>query len=235
MAQEGNGAAAEKEPPKMSEKRRSQIVAAAVRLFSRKGYFQTTIEDIAREANVSKGLIYLYFKDKNDVLFFTLRFVLERIERQAPALLERAAHPLLALRNAFRFYCAMADNHKLEMLLAYRSTMDLLPEQRLGIKVEESRNSRVFRNALEACIHGGLMRPVNTDIMTYQYMMYAHTWAIKNWAFRDQYRFEDFLAEGEKILIEPFLTESGQAKMADQTGLLDLDALRHAIREAAEE
>src|SRR3970282_509872 len=45
------------------------------------------MDDIAKAADVSKGLIYLYFKDKNDVLFYTLRFVLEMYESDvAPTL-----------------------------------------------------------------------------------------------------------------------------------------------------
>jgi len=40
--------------------------------------------------------------------------------------------------------------------------------------------------------------------------MLAHQWALKNWAFRDKYAFEDYLADGEKILIDSFLTEEGR-------------------------
>ncbi|MEM3580169.1 MAG: TetR/AcrR family transcriptional regulator [Candidatus Bathyarchaeia archaeon] len=42
-----------------------RIKKAAKRVFSRKGYFGATVEEIAREAGIAKGTIYLYFKGKD--------------------------------------------------------------------------------------------------------------------------------------------------------------------------
>ena len=202
--------AATKEPRNLSQRRRDQIVRAAVRLFSDHGYYPTTIEDVANEVDVSKGLIYLYFKDKNDLLFYALRFVLERYATEVLPQLRRTQNPLLALRAALRAYCRLVNDYRFETELAYRATKDLPRKQRLHIKVEETKIWRVFRNYLEACIHRGFMVPVNLDIMAYQYIMLAHQWALKNWAFRDKYAFEDYLADGEKILIDSFLTGEGR-------------------------
>ena len=200
-------------PIKASAKRHDQIVQAAVRLFSENGYFVTTIDDIAKEADVSKGLIYVHFKDKNDLLFYALRFVLEMYERDISALLDRAGDPLTMLRMALRNYCRVVSEHKQETVLAYRSTKDLSPKERSYVKLLEAKLCRVFRSCLEACIHKGVMVPVNIDIMVYQYVMFSHTWALKNWAFRDKYSFEEYLADGEKMLIDGFLTKPSASKM----------------------
>jgi TetR/AcrR family fatty acid metabolism transcriptional regulator len=45
-----------------------QIIEAAVRVFARKGYFNSRVADIAREAGIAAGTIYLYFKTKEDIL-----------------------------------------------------------------------------------------------------------------------------------------------------------------------
>ncbi|MBW1989648.1 MAG: TetR/AcrR family transcriptional regulator [Deltaproteobacteria bacterium] len=45
-----------------------RILDAAVRVFSRKGYFGSTVSQIAGEAGVADGTIYLYFKNKEDIL-----------------------------------------------------------------------------------------------------------------------------------------------------------------------
>lgn len=45
-----------------------RILEAAVKIFSRHGFHQTTIAQIAREADVADGTIYLYFKNKDDIL-----------------------------------------------------------------------------------------------------------------------------------------------------------------------
>jgi AcrR family transcriptional regulator len=56
---------------RMRKERIDEIIAAAYKVFSSKGYSATMIEDIAKVANISKGLIYHYFNSK-DELFTTL-------------------------------------------------------------------------------------------------------------------------------------------------------------------
>lgn len=51
--------------------RRQQILDAALTVFGTLGFHRATNKDIARAAGISPGLIYWYFKDKQD-LFFTL-------------------------------------------------------------------------------------------------------------------------------------------------------------------
>lgn len=53
--------------------RRTQLTAAAYRVVSRKGYYNFTIKDIAREAGLSTGLVHYYFKDKQELLFTLLK------------------------------------------------------------------------------------------------------------------------------------------------------------------
>lgn len=49
------------------ERRRQQIMIAAKRVFSTNGFSKSTMEDIAREAELSPGTIYLYFKNKDEL------------------------------------------------------------------------------------------------------------------------------------------------------------------------
>ncbi len=53
----------------------TRILEAAIKVFARRGFFQSTISQIAREAGVADGTIYLYFKNKDDILvqFFTYK------------------------------------------------------------------------------------------------------------------------------------------------------------------
>jgi AcrR family transcriptional regulator len=53
------------------EARRDTILAAASRVFLRKGYYEATLDEIASEAEMAKGTIYNYYKDKQD-LFISL-------------------------------------------------------------------------------------------------------------------------------------------------------------------
>ncbi|MFW6181976.1 MAG: TetR/AcrR family transcriptional regulator [Spirochaetota bacterium] len=67
------------------EARHNSIVGAARALFLEKGLEATTMEDIAREAELSKGTLYLYFENKEELIYALLLEVLEglkeRVER----------------------------------------------------------------------------------------------------------------------------------------------------------
>ena len=50
-----------------------QIIEAALRVFARKGYFNSRVSDIAREAGIAAGTIYLYFDTKDEILITLFR------------------------------------------------------------------------------------------------------------------------------------------------------------------
>ena len=50
-----------------------QIIDAAVRVFARNGYYNSRVSDIAREAGIASGTIYLYFKTKDEILVTLFR------------------------------------------------------------------------------------------------------------------------------------------------------------------
>lgn len=49
------------------KRRKQQILVAASRVFSKKGYSKTTMSDVANDAELSPGTIYLYFKNQKSI------------------------------------------------------------------------------------------------------------------------------------------------------------------------
>jgi TetR/AcrR family transcriptional regulator, cholesterol catabolism regulator len=54
--------------PKVVQDRRDQLIDAAMRVYSQKGFTRATNKDIAREAGITPGLIYYYFESKEALL-----------------------------------------------------------------------------------------------------------------------------------------------------------------------
>lgn len=50
------------------DKKKQEIIEAATKVFIRMGYFRSKMQDIADEANIARGTIYLYFKDKDELI-----------------------------------------------------------------------------------------------------------------------------------------------------------------------
>ena len=59
--------------------RESEILAAARRIFARDGFEAALVDDIAAEAGIAKGTVYLYFKSKTDIYTAALREDLEAL------------------------------------------------------------------------------------------------------------------------------------------------------------
>ena len=51
---------------------REKIIKHALKIFAQKGYFRTTVDDIAQATGVAKGTLYLYFKDKANLYVATI-------------------------------------------------------------------------------------------------------------------------------------------------------------------
>ncbi len=62
--------------------RRTQILDAAITVFSEKGFHRATIKEIARVAGVADGTIYTYFASKDEILLAVLDRLNETTERQ---------------------------------------------------------------------------------------------------------------------------------------------------------
>jgi AcrR family transcriptional regulator len=74
------------------ERRRAEMVDAAEELYAEVGWDDVTMDRVAKSARLSRALLYVYFRDKNDLLLaITERALLELRERFVAA---AAAHPL---------------------------------------------------------------------------------------------------------------------------------------------
>ena len=63
------------------EERPQEITEAALAAFAEKGYAATKVDEVAKRAGVSKGLLYLYFKTKEDLFKAVIRsFVVPKID-----------------------------------------------------------------------------------------------------------------------------------------------------------
>jgi TetR/AcrR family transcriptional repressor of uid operon len=111
--------------------RREQILEAAMSCFAKRGFHQTSMHDISAEAGISVGLIYRYFKNKEEVIAAIAaehkKHIAELLERagQAPTLLE-------AMEILFTSHCG---EHSPQIISAF--VVDLF--------AEASRNPEVAR------------------------------------------------------------------------------------------
>ena len=100
------------------EMRRQQIMVAAKRVFTQNGFEKSTMEDIAREAELSPGTLYLYFRSKDELYaslcLRMLRFIngkVNHVIRESSAGYEAKQQGLLnAMKEVYAFDPLILNN-----------------------------------------------------------------------------------------------------------------------------
>ena len=73
------------------ERRRLEIIEAAEQLYAEKGWDAVTMDQFARTARLSRALLYVYFKDKEDLLFAITGRALEELRHRFEKVVEKHA------------------------------------------------------------------------------------------------------------------------------------------------
>lgn len=76
------------------------IVSKAVKLFKQKGFIATTLEEIAVEANVTRGAIYWHFKDKLDIVDELINKERENMTHMLTSIFEEEISPYSKIQKA---------------------------------------------------------------------------------------------------------------------------------------
>jgi TetR/AcrR family fatty acid metabolism transcriptional regulator len=91
-----------------TDKRRS-ILSAAVGVFARNGFYNSKVADIAREAGVADGTIYLYFKNKEDLLIQVFLDTMDTVLQEQEAALQGITDPTERLRSIVRVHFSVVE------------------------------------------------------------------------------------------------------------------------------
>ena len=106
------------------EQRRNDIIDAAERIFFTKGVEHSTMDDVATEAELSKGTLYLYFKSKEDIqfaIFMRGAEIMESMMRYRIALKKTGYEKLLELAQTTVEYAALHKNY-FEFFMIFQSS-----------------------------------------------------------------------------------------------------------------
>ncbi len=145
--------------------RKEQIIKAARKKFSEKGYYLTQISDIQKDAGVARGTIYLYFKNKDDI-FAT---IMDEFQKEWSLVLNETPPDVKDYMDVFRFrirgtlhffaqnpdYC----NLLLRIGLGLGANMDPLIDN-----FNRKMLSLIKKNLIEARDYGILKKDLDLDL-----------------------------------------------------------------------
>ena len=85
------------------------IINAAIKVFADKGFYTANVADVAKEAGVADGTIYLYFKNKDDLLISLFETKMEEILLRFSSLLDCTTNAEEKLRQFIHLYFQMIE------------------------------------------------------------------------------------------------------------------------------
>ena len=96
-----------------STDKRERILEAAVSVFASNGFYNAKVSEVASEAGVADGTIYLYFKNKDDLLISAFEDRMERINERLRQELETVEGDALALlHHCLKMHLLLALEHR---------------------------------------------------------------------------------------------------------------------------
>jgi TetR/AcrR family fatty acid metabolism transcriptional regulator len=90
--------------------KRERILTAAERIFARHGFFAAKVADVAKEAGVADGTIYLYFKSKDDLLISVFERRMQQLLAEIRAAVVHKARPRDQLRAFVKTYLQLVHD-----------------------------------------------------------------------------------------------------------------------------
>ncbi|MET4107632.1 TetR/AcrR family transcriptional regulator [Hymenobacter sp. UYP22] len=133
--------------------RRQAILAAAQRLFNEQGFDKVSMRNIAEAIEYSPATIYLYFKDKNELLFALQNQAFGQLRRAFESL-ESIEHPGERLQALCRQYVEFAIEHPelFELMFIMTGPMEAVEAQ--GERAPWASGRAAFDRVVQAIQHG---------------------------------------------------------------------------------
>jgi TetR/AcrR family fatty acid metabolism transcriptional regulator len=139
------------------------ILRAAAKVFARSGYFNAKVSDVARTAGVADGTVYLYFKNKDDLLTSIFGWAMGEFMSQARAELAGVTDPREKLRRFVHLHFSLLEQERdiaIVFQIELRQSTKFMEQfsttylaeylQMLRGIIEEGQRSGIFRKQLNS-------------------------------------------------------------------------------------
>jgi AcrR family transcriptional regulator len=153
---------------RQKENLRKEIFDAASELFAQEGYANVSMRKIAERIEYSPTTIYLYFKDKNELLKYICEETFAKLGEQIREISEPETEPIIALRKGLRAYVDFGLAHPNHYEVVFGMPIFNQPHDK-EYPYEGSMGQRTFeylRSQVEACVAAGKIKKGDVAMMS---------------------------------------------------------------------
>ncbi len=143
-----------------------EILEAALRLFAENGYHGTTVDDVARAANTSKGGVYFHFPSKSDLFLALLDYAARLLFARVEAAVRDVDDPVTKLERGLEVFVRTIASHRTLARLFLVEGLGAGPTFQARLREIHELFIGLIRDQLEAAIRQGRIRPVDTELLS---------------------------------------------------------------------
>jgi AcrR family transcriptional regulator len=144
--------------------RETELLAAATVLFRRRGFHDTSMQDLAEMLGMNRGSLYHYITSKDDLLWTILDGALNRLERRVTPQLSADLPPRERLANAIHEHLRVAADHADELSLIQIELRSLSTDRRREMIARRDAYEGRWRQAIADGIANGDLRPFDVRL-----------------------------------------------------------------------
>jgi AcrR family transcriptional regulator len=145
--------------------RPAEILSAALASFAERGFAATRLDDVAARAGVTKGTLYLYFRNKEELFKAVVRQeLLPTIERAEAMVVEGAAPSMVVLEQLVALFARIVSSRLSAIPKLVLTEAGNFPDlARFYLEEVVDRGKALFRRVLERGVASGEFRPIDTE------------------------------------------------------------------------
>ena len=168
------------------DKVRKKIIDAASVLYARKGFADTSLQEVSEKAGVTRTVTRYHVKTKSEIMRMIMEDILTSFQENLIKTIKDIDDPKEKLTAALYIYLKVVDQQREKALLIYQKSSSLDRASKTRVMQLEVDVSNIFAQIVNEGIEQGVFKKVDVDLMAYNIMMLAHMWALKRWHFKNR-------------------------------------------------
>ena len=163
------------------ERRHEQICDAALQLFARKGYHQTSVREIAEAAHLSVGTLYTYIKTKEDILLLVYHRIFNLFQVRMAEAMVRTGDPPAQLRAAIEATLTLYDDYHDLILVLYQESHTLRREALQQLFDVDRQYVSMVQAIIETGNGQGYFVAKDSNLVAIAILFLCAVWPLKRW------------------------------------------------------
>lgn len=179
---------------KLIQRRREEMVKAAVSLFKKNGFHRTTTREIAKASGFSIGTLYEYIRSKEDILYLVCDSIYDGVKLRLQQDINSADSGIKGVEKAITAYFKVMDDMQDEVLVMYQEAKSLSDEALPYVLKKELEMTAIFETLLSQSVRQGELDLNEKEIQAaaHNILIIGQMWTFRRWALQKMYTLEEY-------------------------------------------